>query len=306
MNYETANETCSEQVKEAEETLLISRLPCNIHKNRYKDVLPIGFDGVGSTRVRLSAIRGLDGSDFINANLLMLDKERSYISCQAPVPHTIGDFWRMVWEQNSSVVVMLTRLVENDRIKAHTYWPPLGHTHSYGLFSVAVTEETEDLGIIIRQIHLTRLEDESEVRVVTHLHFCDWPDNGAPRTCLSTCRLLQVARIYRAIHKERQGLAGPAVVHCSAGIGRSGTFIAIDMLLDRVLQSQRVRSEDDFPKTVFEAVRWLRLRRRGMIQSLDQYKFIFRVLEEFKERIPLSDEDEEKEIVTASLISCHC
>jgi protein tyrosine phosphatase len=89
------------------------------------------------------------------------------------------------------------------------------------------------------------------------------------------------------------GLVGPSVVHCSAGIGRSGTFIAIDMLLNNVLQPRHLRDEEAFPQTVYEAVRWLRLRRKGMIQSLDQYKFIFKVLEEFKSTIALSDEDED-------------
>jgi protein tyrosine phosphatase len=208
LNYETQTEPPSIlRLKEQEETQRISTMRCNQHKNRYKDVLPSGFDGEGSTRVCLAPIVGLEGSDFINANLLELDEERNYISCQAPVPHTIGDFWRMIWEQDSSVIVMLTRLVENDRVKAHAYWPStIGKTLIYGFFSVTLTQERteEENGIIVRDLQLSRLED-GLTRMITQLHFCDWPDNGAPRTCVSTCRLLQFYRIFKNLHKKEQG-----------------------------------------------------------------------------------------------------
>jgi len=311
LKYQTANEPLSEeQLLDAQETIRISQLPYNAHKNRYRDVLPIGFDGESSTRVRLSPIRGLEGSDFINANVMRLGS-KSYISCQAPMPHTIADFWRMIWEQQSTVIVMLTKLIENDRVKAHSYWPPAGQTHAYGFFSVTTLQECVELGIVLRHFQVIHLET-GVGRFVTQLHSVDWPDNGAPRVCTSTCRLLQLHRALRAFHKTRQGLDGPAVVHCSAGIGRSGTFIAIDLMLDQVLQARRTlqSSDDSTPQSVFETVRWLRLRRKGMIQSLDQYKFIFRTLEEFRSNEALSDSDDDEEeirtLASSPLVSCLC
>jgi len=282
--FESSSDMCNaiKTCQDAQEIYLTATAPHNSHKNRYQDVLPLGFDGGLPTRVHLQRKFGIDGSDYINANHVDTTGVCGlrYIAAQAPVPHTIGDFWRMIWEQESSIIIMLTKLIENDRIKAHCYWPPASQTYIYGGFSVSLQEENSDLGVVVRHLQLTRMEDGA-TRIITQLHFCDWPDSGAPRTCASTLRLLQLSRRGKEIHREYQGLNGPVVVHCSAGIGRAGTFIAIDMLFERLVNPVLALC-DSFPQTVYDTVRYLRQRRKGMIQSADQYKFIFKVVEELK------------------------
>lgn len=264
--------------RENEEAYIEATAPCNIHKNRYRDVLPLGFNGNVPTRVRLQPILGVEGSEYINANYIDI-RDKRYIACQAPIPHTFADFWRMVWEQEVTVIVMLTSLVECDRVKAHAYWPAVDKTHRFGALAVTLLEESYECGVMTRKLSITKLEDDS-TRQVTQLHFCEWPDHGVPRSSAGIRRILHLSHYYSRLHQHQQGLAGPIVVHCSAGIGRAGTFIAIDVMLD-VLHSRRLREPDDgSPKTVFDTVRYLRQRRRGMIQTLEQYKFIFRVLEE--------------------------
>eukprot|EP01102_Stenamoeba_stenopodia_P007320 TRINITY_DN2051_c0_g1_i2.p1 TRINITY_DN2051_c0_g1~~TRINITY_DN2051_c0_g1_i2.p1 ORF type:complete len:413 (+),score=68.26 TRINITY_DN2051_c0_g1_i2:243-1481(+) len=266
-----------QRCKESDESYLSATAPWNFHKNRYKDVLPLGSNGNVPTRVRVQPICGVEGSDYINANFIDCTPEKRFIACQAPVPHTIADFWRMVWEQESAVIVMLTSLVENDRIKAHAYWPPLEKTHRFGFFAVRLDEETYDSGVMTRKLTVTKLEDNSS-RNITQLHFCEWPDHGVPKNCLGIRRLTHLSHFYRTYHLHNHGFSGPTIVHCSAGIGRAGTFIAIDMLLD----ANKYIDNPTYPKTVYDTVRWLRLRRKGMIQTVDQYKFIYKALEESK------------------------
>lgn len=301
---ESSSDLCNaiSRCKEAEEVYRTATAPYNLHKNRYKDVLPLGFAGGVPTRVFLQPIYGMPGSDYVNANFIDAGQSNQYIASQAPVPHTIGDFWRMIWEQESTVVVMLTKLIENDRIKAHSYWPALGKTHNYGFFSVACQQEECQTGVVVRLFQVMRLEDGAS-RLVTQLHFCDWPDSGAPMTCESTIKLIQLTRVAKKMHEQKQGLCGPVVVHCSAGIGRAGTFIAIDMMLDRMFDP--LANEDTFPKSVYECVRWLRQRRKGMVQSLDQYKFIFKVLDEISKMHPQIISEETVE-ASASFVICQC
>lgn len=266
-----------QRCKESDESFLSATAPWNFHKNRYKDVLPLGSNGNTPTRVKVQIVNGVEGSDYINANFIECSPEKRFIACQAPVPHTISDFWRMVWEQESAVIVMLTSLVENDRIKAHAYWPPLEKTHRFGCFLVKLEEESYDSGVMTRKLLVTRLED-NQSRNITQLHFCEWPDHGVPKSCQGIRRLMHLSHFYRTYHHHNHGLSGPTIVHCSAGIGRAGTFIAIDMLLD----SHKFAENAAYPKTVYDTVRWLRLRRKGMIQTVDQYKFIYKALEESK------------------------
>lgn len=287
-------ETSSERLSYREdETYLLATSSFNIHKNRYRDVLPLGYNGNTPSRVKLQPFLGVEGSDYINANHIDI-RDKRYISCQAPLPHTFGDFWRMIWEQEVTVVVMLTSLVENDKVKAHAYWPAVDKTHRFGSLSVTLLEESYDCGIMTRKLNITKLDENSNdcsaSRQITQLHFCEWPDHGVPRTCSGIRRLVHLSHFYLRHHQHQQGVAGPVVVHCSAGIGRAGTLIAIDLMLD-VLHSSRKQApfhreqqcvEENSPKTVFDTVRMLRQRRKGMIQTLDQYKFIFRVLEDYK------------------------
>jgi len=150
----------------------------NFHKNRYKDVLPLE-----NTRVKLNQISGQLGSDYINANYIH-DSDEKYIACQAPLPHTIVDFWRMIWEQNTGIIVMLTKLIEKNCYKAHLYWPQTpGARLIFGPFSITLYDLNENRGTVFRRFQVENLlEPFSPCRLVTQLHYVDWPDHGCPRT----------------------------------------------------------------------------------------------------------------------------
>jgi len=198
-------------------------------KNRYNNILP-----KEDTRVRLSPLPGIEGSDYINANRLT-DGFTNYVSCQAPLSSTFGDFWRMVWEQDVSVIVMLTKIHENGQSKADKYWPTeIGEVQTFPLVSVTlinVYQSDQSAHIDIRVLSLKSSEKE---RIVVQLHFLGWPDFGVPEDSTGIRQLVNLTNFYRKYGKSL-GLDGPIIVHCSAGVGRSGAFIAIHQLLENFL-----------------------------------------------------------------------
>jgi len=238
-------------------------------KNRYNNILP-----KEDTRVRLSPLPGIEGSDYINANRLT-DGFTNYVSCQAPLSSTFGDFWRMVWEQDVSVIVMLTKIHENGQSKADKYWPTeIGEVQTFPLVSVTlinVYQSDQSAHIDIRVLSLKSSEKE---RIVVQLHFLGWPDFGVPEDSTGIRQLVNLTNFYRKYGKSL-GLDGPIIVHCSAGVGRSGAFIAIHQLLEQFSEFGVLPQ-----LAVYNAVNLMRTQRDGMVQTKEQYSFIYKAIQD--------------------------
>lgn len=195
----------------------------NKSKNRYNDVLP-----KEDTRVKLSIDPDNPGSDYINANFVYDDitnSNKKYICSQAPLPSTFNDFWKMIWEQNVTSIVTLIKLKENGKVKGERYWPnKLGVPSPYGKFQVELikTITTED-EITINVFHM---KHGDSIRKVVQFYFQGWPDFGVP---LTTEPVRKLSHLLKEYHKDRT--CNTILVHCSAGIGRTGTFLAIDLSL---------------------------------------------------------------------------
>lgn len=230
----------------------------NRHKNRYIDI--VAYD---HSRVKLSPIQGVPGSDYINANFLDgCEKKKAYIATQGPLPETENDFWRMIWEQDSKTIVMVTNLKEGGRIKCHQYWPLEG-AKVYGDIQVRLTQTVQLSDFTIRTLTLKKANSGIE-RKVNHYQYTTWPDHGVPT------RPTSLLKFVRKVSEANPPDAGPMVVHCSAGVGRSGTFIAIDAMLQRIAAEKSV--------DVFGYVMSLRQDRNIMVQVQEQYVFIHYVL----------------------------
>ncbi|XP_065335287.1 tyrosine-protein phosphatase non-receptor type 9 [Cloeon dipterum] len=241
----------------------------NLSKNRYTDVLC--FD---HSRVVLTPSDPNDAtSDYINANFVDGYKQKNaFISTQGPLPKTFEDFWRMVWEQHVLVVVMTTRVIERGRTKCGQYWPAeQGGKDTHGEYEV-VTESVEQLGDYTRsKIVITNLKTE-ESRVLCHFQFLAWPDYGVPDTATAMLSFLNTVRNEQSKMVADLGdtWAGhsrgpPIIVHCSAGIGRTGTFCTLDICISRL--------EDAGSVDVRGTVEKIRSQRGYSIQMPDQYVF---------------------------------
>jgi len=252
----------------------------NYHKNRYSNIL-----AVETTRVKLLAYRDLFlDSDYINANYIdgeIPDSKRTYIACQAPLPSTLSHFWLMLWENESPVIVMLTRLFERDRTKASAYWPENeGEKKDFGPFTVSFIKFKTIRPHLEQRVF--EVVHHGQARQIVQLHYTEWPDFGTPESTQTIRELLGLMDVYR-LKGKLSGLSGPAVVHCSAGVGRAGTFIAIHICLEKI---KYFNSLDivDIPRTVGN----LRKSRTGMVQTLEQYRFIYEVIQDarddFRER----------------------
>ncbi|RLV90958.1 hypothetical protein DV515_00014267 [Chloebia gouldiae] len=231
-----------------------SNLEVNKPKNRYANV--IAYD---HSRVILLPIEGIVGSDYINANYIDgYRKQNAYIATQGPLPETFGDFWRMVWEQRSATIVMMTKLEEKSRIKCDQYWPGRG-TDTYGMIQVTLLDTIELATFCMRTFSLHK-NGSSEKREVRQFQFTAWPDHGVPE--YPTPFLAFLRRVKTCNPPD----AGPIVVHCSAGVGRTGCFIVIDAMLERIKHEKTV--------DIYGHVTLMRSQRNYMVQTEDQYSFI--------------------------------
>eukprot|EP00075_Anas_platyrhynchos_P012803 XP_027302056.1 receptor-type tyrosine-protein phosphatase kappa isoform X3 [Anas platyrhynchos] len=231
--------------------------PCNQGKNRYKFIIPYDH-----CRVVLQPSAEA-GSDYINASYV--DSYRSprfFIAAQGPLPGTVVDFWQMVWQEKISVIVMLTGLVEQNKTKCEQYWPE--QEQVYGDFTVTLNNTRTTTGLITRIFCLQKAGCPLP-RAVEQLHYQQWPDHGVPRNPAQLLYLVE-----RVNNRESQAPAGPVLVHCSAGIGRTGTFIAMDFLLKMAKAEGKV--------DVFHCVQKLREQRVSMVQTKEQYAFLYEVL----------------------------
>lgn len=231
-----------------------SGMEMNKHKNRYANV--VAYD---HSRVVLTNMDGIPGSDYINANYIDgYDKPKAYIATQGPLPETFGDFWRMVWEEGSATIVMLTNLEERTRVKCDQYWPTRGSS-TYGDIQVTLLDTTVLAHYTMRSFRI-QVVGEVEVRDIRHLQYTAWPDHGVPDH--PTPFLIFLKRVKSLNPPD----AGPIISHCSAGIGRTGAFIVIDCMLERLRYENTV--------DIFGCVTSLRAQRSYMVQTEDQYVFI--------------------------------
>ncbi|XP_024659485.1 receptor-type tyrosine-protein phosphatase mu isoform X11 [Maylandia zebra] len=225
----------------------------NRMKNRYGNI--IAYD---HSRVRLQPQDGGGGSDYINANYVDgYHRPNHYIATQGPMQETVYDFWRMVWQENTAAIVMVTNLVEVGRVKCCKYWPD--DTEIYGDMKVTLIE-TQLLSEYVIRTFAVEKRGVAEIREIRQFHFTGWPDHGVP---LHATGLLGFIRRVKA---KTPPTAGPTVVHCSAGAGRTGCFIVIDIMLDM--------AEREGVVDIYNCVRELRARRVNMVQTEEQYVFI--------------------------------
>uniref|UniRef100_A0A3B4YIB7 Receptor-type tyrosine-protein phosphatase F n=1 Tax=Seriola lalandi dorsalis TaxID=1841481 RepID=A0A3B4YIB7_SERLL len=205
-----------------------SNMEVNKPKNRYANV--IAYD---HSRVVLTSVDAVPGSDYINANYIDgYRKQNAYIATQGPLPETLSDFWRMVWEQRSNTIVMMTRLEEKSRVKCDQYWPSRG-TETYGMIQVTMLDTVELATYSVRTFALYK-NGSSEKREVRQFQFMAWPDHGVPEYPTPILAFL------RRVKSCNPPDAGPMVVHCSAGVGRTGCFIVIDAMLERMKHEKSV------------------------------------------------------------------
>ncbi|KAJ8249090.1 hypothetical protein GJAV_G00231070 [Gymnothorax javanicus] len=226
----------------------------NAGKNRYRNVLP--YD---SSRVKLS-IQGSSSDDYINASYVPgYNCKKEFIAAQGPLPGTVNEFWRMLWEKNVHTLVMLTRCNEQGRVKCEEYWP--SRSKHYKNFAVTTTSEIPLEDWTIRDFHVKNVKT-AETRSVRQFHFTAWPDHGVPS---STEVLINFRHLVRE-HMDQYSRNSPTVVHCSAGVGRTGTLIAIDHLLFQI--------EQDSVVDLYAIVHDMRMHRGLMVQTEDQYVFL--------------------------------
>ncbi|XP_036405186.1 receptor-type tyrosine-protein phosphatase kappa isoform X8 [Megalops cyprinoides] len=231
----------------------------NRTKNRYGNI--IAYD---HSRVILQPMEDDPSSDYINANYIDIwlyrdgyQRPSHYIATQGPVHETVYDFWRMIWQEQSACVVMVTNLVEVGRVKCYKYWPD--DAEVYGDFKVTFVEVEPLAEYVVRTFTLER-RGFNELREVKQFHFTGWPDHGVPYHATGLLSFI------RRVKMSNPPSAGPIVVHCSAGAGRTGCYIVIDIMLDM--------AEREGVVDIYNCVKALRSRRINMVQTEEQYIFI--------------------------------
>ncbi|OWF46319.1 receptor-type tyrosine-protein phosphatase kappa-like [Mizuhopecten yessoensis] len=232
----------------------------NKPKNRFKTTFPYDH-----SRIVLDT-NGKDiDTSYINANYIDgFENEKEYIASQGPKPNTLDDFWRMVWQVNSGKIVMLTNLVEGRNVKCHKYWPDEGESLVTQTFELKLDRERTYAFYVIRDISIT-LKKTKEERQVHQFHFTTWPDHGTPDT-------YELVLFDRRVTSYNTPLTGQMIVHCSAGIGRTGTYIGLDALLSHGKKTGKV----DIPRYI----RTMRTGRMNMIQTYEQYIALHELLVE--------------------------
>lgn len=265
LEYEDLSTVGTEQTQKA------ATVQENKPKNRFINVLP--YD---RSRVKLSS--STPHSDYINASYMPgYNSDREFIAAQGPMPSTVSDFWRMIWEQRVSAVVMVTNCTEGGRTKCEQYWPDSSDPRICGDLAVFTTSEQKQPNWTLREFKVKHRRT-SEERTVKHFHFTAWPDHGVPE---GTEVLIQFRTLVRR-HMQTEAAGAPTVVHCSAGVGRTGTIIALDTLLQQMDKEKAV----DINGFVYK----MRLNRPHMVQTESQYVFLHQCI---LESLQLNDKYEE-------------
>jgi len=251
----------------------------NRKKNRYRDILPFDHSRIVLTDDKFSL-----GSDYINANCI---KDHAgnfcYIASQGPMPYTVDDFWRMIWQYKVKVIIMACKEVEMGKPRCQRYWPPMKEEATFNTIKVKMENELQfSHNIKLRELVATK---DGKHHSVSQLHFSDWPDHGAPETTESIVQLVKIAR------QKNPGDKPPILVHCSAGCGRTGAIIALDYA--QKLIKARAREIN-----VMKIVTKLRKQRAAMVQTKEQYEFLYEVIrelvtQELTKYDPASKEDDD-------------
>uniref|UniRef100_A0A8C4IHL2 Receptor-type tyrosine-protein phosphatase alpha n=1 Tax=Dicentrarchus labrax TaxID=13489 RepID=A0A8C4IHL2_DICLA len=249
-------------IKIQNDKMRTGNLPANMKKNRVLQIIPYEFN-----RVIIPVKRGEENTDYVNASFIDGYRQKdSYMASQGPLQHTIEDFWRMIWEWRSCSIVMLTELEERGQEKCAQYWPSDGAV-VYGDISIEIKREEESESYTVRDLLVTN-NRENKARAVRQFHFHGWPEVGIPTDGKGMINLIA------AVQKQQQQSGNhPITVHCSAGAGRTGTFCALSTVLERV------KAEGILD--VFQTVKSLRLQRPHMVQTLEQYEFCYKVVQEY-------------------------
>ncbi|XP_036903463.1 tyrosine-protein phosphatase non-receptor type 3 isoform X4 [Sturnira hondurensis] len=243
--------------------ITVAKLPQNLDKNRYKDVLP--YD---TTRVLLQGSEDYINASYVNMEVPAADLVNKYIAAQGPLPHTCAQFWQVVWDQKLPLIVMLTTLTERGRTKCHQYWPDPPDVAEHGNFHIRCQSEDCTIAYVFREILVTNTKTGEE-HTVTHLQYVAWPDHGVPD---DSSDFLEFVSYVRSLRVD----AEPVLVHCSAGIGRTGVLVTMETAMCLI--------ERNLPVYPLDIVRKMRDQRAMMVQTSSQYKFvceaILRVYEE--------------------------
>uniref|UniRef100_A0A4W5PK21 Receptor-type tyrosine-protein phosphatase epsilon n=1 Tax=Hucho hucho TaxID=62062 RepID=A0A4W5PK21_9TELE len=249
-------------VRIMKENMRTGNLPANMKKNRVLQIIPYDFN-----RVILSMKRGQEFTDYINASFIDGYRQKDYfIATQGPLSHTVEDFWRMVWEYRCHSIVMLTELKEREQDKCFQYWPAEG-TATFGDYTLELKGDALCDTFTLKDMVLT-YGPEKQSRHVRHFHFHGWPEIGIPAEGKGMIDI--IASVQR---QQQQSGNHPIIVHCSAGAGRTGTFIALSNILERVKAEGLL--------DVFQTVKSLRMKRPHMVQTVEQYDFCYRVVQDF-------------------------
>lgn len=247
----------------------------NRPKNRYKDIVPFDY-----ARVVLSQYPGVPGSDYVNASLIRgaSGSSRAYIAAQGPLPHTVTDFWRMIWEFNVSVIVMTCNEIEGDRYKCEKYWPDqIGERQQHG--NVSVTLEGWKQVCPDFLVRTLRARCGQTTRTIRQFHYTTWPDHGVPAI------ISPIIELVRLVRDCQPSEALPVLVHCSAGCGRTGTFCAIDYV-HGLVRYGKLNSN----LSLFKIIQEMRQQRVAMVQTRDQYVLVHKVVGAlFEQQLKLLD-----------------
>ncbi|KAB1279994.1 Tyrosine-protein phosphatase non-receptor type 3 [Camelus dromedarius] len=249
--------------------ITFAKLPQNLDKNRYKDVLP--YD---TTRVLLRGTEDYINASYVNMEIPAANLVNKYIAAQGPLPHTCAQFWQVVWDQKLSLIVMLTTLTERGRTKCHQYWPDPPDVMEHGSFHIRCQSEDCTIAYVFREMLVTNTKVSGarmtgEEHTVTHLQYVAWPDHGVPD---DSSDFLEFVNYVRSLRVDGE----PILVHCSAGIGRTGVLVTMETAMCLI--------ERNLPVYPLDIVRKMRDQRAMMVQTSSQYKFvceaILRVYEE--------------------------
>uniref|UniRef100_A0A182WEK3 protein-tyrosine-phosphatase n=1 Tax=Anopheles minimus TaxID=112268 RepID=A0A182WEK3_9DIPT len=250
---------------ELQETVSFHSARENERKNRYINILPFDLNRVLLDSNDDDEDLENGANDYINASFIEGYKyQREYIATQGPKQETCYDFWRMVLQYEIESIVMLTQPIDHDKNKCCQYFPRFDQCVDFGDIRVKCTQEL-NLSLYYKRLFL--ISKGNLTKAVFHYHFLEWPDHSCPD---SAADLIKFSKIVRA---ERKSYAIPLVIHCSAGVGRTGTFIALDIILQRMQQEKKIN--------VFDTVKRLRRQRVKMVQTLDQYGFLYQCCLEY-------------------------
>jgi len=251
----------------------------NMEKNQNPRIIPYDFNRVVLDTVEPDALS--TSSDFINASYVdSLVQPKAYIVTQGPTESTMPDFWRMAWQERASCIVMVTRTFDFIRVMCVQYWPAAKNREEiYGGVGITVEQEEQLANFMIRTI---RLRKDGEERKVIQFHYTEWPCHSNP---FSNALLEFRRRVRQVMNQHPETLDGPVIVHCNDGAGRSGVYIAIDANIELC--------EEDGVFDVYGYLKKMRGLRRGLVETLEQYKFIYDTLEEYcrgiDSRFPVSE-----------------